>query len=230
MAALQHLADLTVFGWAGERAVSKKGYAKAYRAVAGLPATPFHMDVDTAREEHARWMLNNSLAALLRLNVAFVEDIRKICGLVAFNAAKASSDGDLPSLAAEINTPCVLPDLPSRLDALKARYAVPVPLEDELRSLHDLHVCLAGADGGIVAPWETLTLRLVVVQPPDRNSPPELGDYRRSWQGGEFINLSDAEHAAMFTTFSVFMSAMLETVQTFAKNSGLTETIPAMSA
>jgi len=230
MAALQHLADLTVFAWAGSHAVSKKSYAKAFRAVSGLPATPFRLDVESARAESHPWLLRNSLADLLRMGLAFLEDIRRICGLVVFHVAKTSASADLPSLAAEVNTPCVLPDLPSRLDALKARYNLPIPLEDELRSLHALHLCLAGAGGG-VEPYGTFTLRLKIVQAPaDRQSPPTIGDYRRSWQGGERILLSPNEHAALFTTFSVFMSAMLETIQTFAKNSGLTETIPAMSA
>jgi len=230
MAGLQHLADLTVFAWAGARAVSKKGYAKAFGEVSGLPATPFRLDVESARVESLHWLQSTSLAELLRTTIAFLEDIRMVCGLVVFNVAKKSGEGELPSLAAEINTPCILPDLPSRLHGLKARYELPIPLEEELLSLHALHLCFAGM-GGLVGPGEVLTLRLKMVQPPpDGKSPPVVGDHRRSWGAGERVNLTRDEHAAIFTTLFLFMSTMLETVQSFAKTFGMTESVPAMSS
>ncbi len=221
--ALQRLSDTTVFAWAGSRTVSEQGYDEVFRAILGLPSTQFRLSFDNAREEADRWNLKHVVHEALGLSVVFLDDIRKLCGLITFNVARASASGDLASLAAELNSPSGPADLSGRLKQLRDRYRVAAPLEPELLSLADLGRCLFQRNG-VVGEGETLLLKLKAVQPPaPGETQARLGDFERRWNSGEKVALSRQEHAAIFTTLSVFFGSMLGAVQEFAKNSGLPE-------
>ena len=223
LSALQHLSDLMVFTWASANHVTEQTYEETFRSVAGLPSTQFRFPFDTVKAEATRWWLKNSLGEVLGLSVVFLEDIRKVCGLIAFNSAKAKASGDLASLAAEVNADNGMLDIPSRFKHLKNRYGLTVPLEAELLSLADLNRCFLQT-GGTLLKGATLTLQLKAIQPPAENTTePRLGDYQHAWNSGERITLSREEHAAIFTTISVFLSTMLASVQEFAKTSGLAD-------
>ncbi|XHR28061.1 MAG: hypothetical protein ACFUZC_19290 [Chthoniobacteraceae bacterium] len=221
--ALQHLGDLMVLTWAGTRVVTEAGYEEVFRSVAGLPSTPFRLNFESARAEAARWNFKSSLGDILGLNQVFLEDIRKICGLVSFNVAKQSGNGDLASLAAEINAETGSVDIPARLKHLKERYSLSVPLEPQMQSLHALHYHFIHT-GGVVPQNGAVTLQLKVIQPPaEGQKEPRLADYQRTWNPGERIAVSREEHAAVFTTVSIFLNSMLGSVQEFAKAFGLDE-------
>ena len=223
LGALQHLSDLMVLTWAGAGAADEPGYEKMFRSVAGLPSTPFRFPFETAREEAARWWFKNSLGEVLGLCGVFLEDIRRVCGLVAFHAAKAKAQGDLAALAAEVNADPGTLDIPARLAHLKRHYALALPLEAEIQSLVALHRCFLQTGGSLPA-GAALTLHLQAVQPPaEGESAPRLAAFTRTWKEGERITVSREEHAAVFTTLSVFLSAMLAAVQEFAKASGFPE-------
>ena len=124
LSTLQHLSDVLVLTWAGERVVSEQGYEETFHSIAGLPSTQFRFKLETARVEAARWQFKNSLGDLTNLCLVFLEEIRKVCGLVVFNVAKAQASGDLAALAAEINADNGPLDIPTRLKQLKARYGL----------------------------------------------------------------------------------------------------------
>ena len=221
--ALQHLSDLMVFTWAGAQMVSEQAYEETFRSMAGLPSTHFRFPLETAKPEASRWWFKNSLGEVLGLCVVFLEDIRRICGLVAFNAAKAKASGDLVALAAEINSDTGPLDIPSRFAQLKKRYNLRLPLEAELLSLVALHQCFL-QNAGTVTKETSLCLQLKALHPPGTGeTEPKLTDYMRTWNEGERIALSREEHAAVFTTTSLFLSSTLAGVQEFAKASGLPE-------
>lgn len=221
--ALQHLSDLMVLTWAGVRNVSEETYDETFRSVAGLPSTQFRFSLDTARAEAARWWFKSSLGDVLGLCLVFLEDIRKVSGLVAFNVAKTSGGGDLAALAAEVNSDNGPLDIPTRLHHLKGRYGLAIPLEAELMSLIATHRCLVQT-GGVIPKGASLTLQLKAVQPvPGDEANPHLTDYKKTWKAGERITVSREEHAAVFTTISVFLSGMLAAVQEYAKASGLVD-------
>ena len=223
LGALQHLSDVMVLTWAGARTVNEQAYEEMFRSVAGLPSTPFRFPMETAREEASRWWFKISLSEALGLCQFFLEDIRRVCGLVAFHAAKANASGDLATLAAEVNSETGPLDLPARFNHLKNRYALTLPLEAELLSLVALHRCFLQT-GGTVPAGDALTVQLKAVQPPAEGaSAPQLVAFTRTWNPGERIAVSREEHAAIFTTLSVFLSATLAAVQEFAKASGLPE-------
>ena len=221
--ALQHLSDLMVLIWAGARAVDEQSYEETFRSVAGLPSTQFRLPLETAREEAARWCFKNSLGEVLGLCQVFLGDIRRVCGLVDFNIAKAKASGNLAALAAEVNADTGPLDIPTRLAHLKSRYALALPLEAEMLSLVVLHHCFLQTSG-TVPKGAALTLQLKSVQPPaEGGTEPRLADFSRTWKEGERIAVSREEHAAIFTTTSLFLSAMLTAVQEFAKASGFPE-------
>jgi len=226
LGALQHLSDFMVLTWAGARAVNEQNYEEIFKTVSGLPSSPARLSFAIAKAEGERWWLKNSLGDVLGLLLVFLEDIRKVCGVVAFNVAKSQASGDLIALAAQINADNGPLDIPTRFKNLKERYAWTIPLEAELMSLVALHRCFTHA-GGVVPKGNTLSLRLKTVQPPpEGETQPQLGDYLRSWSAGEKIALSREEHAAVFTTASVFLNAMLHAIQQFAKSSGLPDPPP----
>ena len=219
--ALQHLCDMMVLTWAGARAVNEENYDQAFQSVCGLPSTPFHFPFAMAKAEAERWWLKNSLGEVLGLCQVFLEDIRKLCGLVVFNAAKNSGSGDLATLAAEINASSGPVDLASRFSQLKSRYNLAVPPEAELLSLAALNLCFLQS-GGVIQKKSPPPLLLKFVQPPGQGeTAPRIVDYKRAWKNGERISLSREEHAAIFTTASLFLSSMLTGVQELAKATGL---------
>jgi hypothetical protein len=212
---------MMVLTWAGTRVVTEQGYEEVFRSVAGLPSTQFRFNFETARAEAIRWGFKSSLGDVLGLGLVFLEDIRKVCGLIVFNVAKSTAQGDLAALAAEINADNGPLNIPTRLGHLKTRYNLTIPLEAELMSLVALNRCFTHA-GGMVGQNTSLTLQLKAIQPPaEGKQEPRLVDYQRTWKGGEKIAVSREEHAAVFTTVSVFLSSMLAAVQEFAKASGL---------
>jgi len=219
-AAIQRLSDLTVFAWAGSRAVSEQAYDEVARTISGLPTTPFRLPFEVAKEENEAWILKHSVNELLGLTMVFLEDVRKLAGLVTFNAAKAKASGDLAALAAEINASYQL-DFPERLAQLKEKYGITSPLEAEFLSIPKLGR-LFFQTNGVVGNGETFELCLKAIQPPPQGAKePVLGDYKRVWKSGERVTLSRQEHAAIFTTISVFFSSLLNAVQEYAKRSGL---------
>lgn len=227
LSTLQHLSDVMVLNWAGERVVTEQGYDETFRSIAGLPSTQFRFKLELARVEAARWQFKNSLADLVTLGIVFLEDIRKVCGLVAFNVAKTQAAGDLAALAAEINADNGAQDIPTRLQYLKDRYSLKVPLEPEIASLDAVARCFARTGGILPKDAPDITLRLKAVQPPAEGSTEaRLADYQRTWKAGERIAVSREEHAAVFTTVSVFISSMLAAVQEFAKTFGLPDNPP----
>ena len=170
-------------------------------------------------------MLKQSLNEGLGLCLMLLEDIRKLCGLVEFNAAKAKASGNLASLAAELNAIPGRMDLPMRIKQLKERYNVILPVEAELISLVNMTQCLFENNGTVAAP--SLNLKLKMICPPaEGETQPRFGDFERSWKTGEKVTLSRPEHAAIFTTLSLLITSMLGAVQEYAKRSGLPEEAP----
>ena len=220
--ALQRLSDLAVFAWAGSRTLNEQAYDEVSRSVPGLPSTQFRLSFGAAREESERWMLKQSLNEVLGLCMMLLEDVRKLCGLVEFNAAKANASGNLANLAAELNAVSGRMDLPTRLKQLKDRYNVALPVEAELRSLAELAQCLFQGNATVATPGLTLRLKMIC-SPAEGETQPRLGDFERSWKAGEKVTLSRQEHAAVFTTISLLISSMLGAVQEYAKRSGLPE-------
>lgn len=227
LSSLQRLSDLMVAHWAGAQAVEEQTYNELSRSVPGLPSTEFHIPFSAAKEEAERWVLKHSANEVLGLATMFLEEVRKLCALVAFNAARANASGDLALLAAELNGRPNLPDPAARFRQLRERYAVTSPFEGELVSLTDFAKCLFQTNGRIVGNGAPLTLRLKTIHPPaEGESQPRLLDFQRSWSAGENLMLTREEHAAIFTTVSLFIGNLMNAVQEYAKRSGLPTNAP----
>ena len=226
LSALQHLSDLMVVTWAGAQSLDADIYEKTFRSIPGLPSTSVRFPFETARTEAALWWVKNSLNEVLGLSQVFLEDIRRVCGMVVFSTAKAKASGDLAALAAEVNSAPGALDITSRIKHLQSRYGVVVPLEAEIVSLTGLHRCLFQT-GGSLPEGAALALQLKAIQPPaEGSSEPRFADYSHTWKSGERVSLSREEHAAIFTSISLFLSTTLASAQEFAKASGLAENPP----
>lgn len=221
LGAMQHLCDFMVLTWAGAGTVTQANYEETYRNISGLPITKFRFPFELAVTESHRWLLKNSLVEVLGLCVVFLEDVRKVCGVVAFNVAKNTGSGNLVSLAAEINTENSSPDLAARLKDLKGRYGLSIPLEAEMISLAELQRNFL-QHGGTVPPQSELVVKLKTVQPPaEGETQPRFLDYAHPFKAGERVVLSREEHAAIFTTASLFLNTTISAVQGYGQASGL---------
>jgi len=222
---IQHLSDLTAYGWAGTRTVSEQGYDDVSKGVPGLPSTKFRLPFEVVKQEADRAWLKYTLSELIGLLFLYLDDVRKVAGLVLFNAAKARGDGDLAGLAAELNKAPDQVDLPSRLKDLKERYGIATELEPHLVSLTHFGRLLI-QNGGIVPKDETVRLRIRKLVP-NADAKPTLQDWEISWKSGDRVVLNRADQAAIFTTVSLFVSATLGAVQELAKRQGLGAEEPA---
>jgi len=224
---IQHLSDLTAYGWAGARTVSEQGYDEVARGVPGLPSTQFRLPFEVVKQESDRAWLKYTLSELIGLIFVYLDDLRKVSGLVFFNAAKARGDGDLATLAAELNKAPEDVDLPSRLKDLKERFGITTELEPHLVSLTRFARLLI-QNGGVVPKGESLRLRVRKLVPPaSADAKPTLQDWEICWKSEDRVALGRNDHAAIFTTVSLFISATLGAVQELAKRQGLGDEEPA---
>jgi len=228
MNALQRLGDLAVLSWAGAQAADGPAYERLFQSIPGLPATEAHLPFPAAREEAERWELKHSANEVMGLTMVFLEEVRRHCAVIAFNAARATASGDLTALAAEINTPPPLADLEARLRQLRERYGASSPLEGELVSLAGFATALFQTHGVVPENQPPLTLRLKMIRPSRprpaaAESEPRVVffDFAQVWSTGEKIALTREQHAGIFTTVSLFISSLLASVRDFASRSGL---------
>ncbi|HWL51888.1 MAG TPA: hypothetical protein VNQ90_05610 [Chthoniobacteraceae bacterium] len=218
--ALQHLSDLTAYVWAGARSVNETAYDELSRGVAGLPNTPYRLSFETAKHEAERAWMKQSVSEVIGLSYVFIEDIRKLCGLVLFNATKASGQGDLTALAAELNKVPPPADLFTRLSEIRERYQLTTDLDEHMISLSKAARTLLHHNG-VLGAEEKCDLKLKMITPPaEKEGQHRIADFEASWKPGERIYLNRAQHAAVFTTVSLFFSAMLTALQDYAKRSG----------
>ena len=225
MASLQRLSDLMAFTWIGTHFANQPNYDQLVKMLPGMPTTEFRMKFEAVREEAERWWLHHNVGEVIGLSTLFTDDIRKLCSLIAFNGARIKGEGDLATLAAEVNTNLGRLDLPGRLKQLKKRYNLVSPFETEMLSLHAFGVCLHR--NGLVPKGSVLKLQLKCVQPAGPSGPQaRLSDMQRAWGQDERLSLTREQHAAVFTTVSVFFGAMLNAVQDYARQCGLPETPP----
>ena len=225
MSALQRLSDLMAYAWTGAHAANAQIYDQVPKALPGLPNTEFRMAYPAVQQEAERWVLHHSINEVLGLTLLFLDDIRKLCSLIAFNVARQSSEGDLTALAAEVNTHPGRVDLGTRLKNIKKKYNIVSPFEAEMLSLGGFATCMFR--GAKVPKGSVLKLQLKCVQPSGLSGPQaRLTDLQRAWGSDETLALTREQHAAIFTTVSVFFGAMLASVQDFAKLSGLPDTPP----
>lgn len=225
MSALQRLSDLMVYMWTCAHCANPQIYDQAPQALPGLPKTELRMDFNAAREEAERWWLHHSINELLGLNALFLDDVRKLCALIAFNAARLNATGDLASLAAEVNGAAGKADIAGRLHHLKTRYHLVSPFEAEILSFAIFGQFLYR--GGVVPKETVVKLQLKCVQAAGQGGPQaRLTDMQRTWGPEEKLLLTREQHTAVFTTVSLFLGSMLSAVQEFARLSGLPDTPP----
>ncbi len=221
LSGIQRMSDLVVYSWTGARTVSEQGYDEVFKSIPGLPSTEFRTPFNVIQEETESWWLRHSLNELLGLVVHFLEEVRKLSGLVTFNAARAKGDADLAALAAELNTPMVEQAIPGRFQHLRERFSVASPLEGDLLSFTQLAQILF-QNGGVIPEGQTFTLKVKRLEPATgEGQQPKMGNFDRTWKGGEKISLSRAEHAALFTTVSLLIGSLLTAVQEYAQKAGL---------
>jgi hypothetical protein len=219
VAALQRLSDLMCLTWTGAHTAQAAIYDQVPKVIPGLPTTEFRLPFAKAQEEAERWWLQANLNEVLGLLVIFIDDVRKLCALVDFNVARASG-GDMVALAAEVNAPPARLDLPTRLKQLKARFNVVSPVEAEILSLGQFTQALL--KGAPVAKESVLRLQLKCAIPAGQAGPTSrLDTLQRSWGPGDRLMLTREQHAAVFTTASLFIGGLLNAVQEYAKSRGL---------
>ena len=148
--AIQRLSDIMVIHWAGFRTLNEQTFDELAKTIPGLPATDFRLPFEVAKAEADFTLLKQTLNEVLSLNMIFLEDVRKLAALVAFNAARANSTGDLAALAAEVNTNTSGLDMFARFAQLKEKYQIQSPFESCLASLHNVGKFLFQANGVVV--------------------------------------------------------------------------------
>ncbi len=219
---LQHLSDLTAYNWAGSRSVSEQGYDELVRGFPGLPATEFRLPFETAKAEMERAWLKQSISEAIGLSYVFIEDMRRLGALVTFNAAKASGSGDLAALAADVNSVTPPTDLVTRLNEVRERYGIKTEVDEEMISLSKVARSLLHHNGVLGPEDEPVELKLKMITPPaTEKGQPQLGDFSASWKPGERIILNRQQHAAVYTTISLFFGYMLNAVQDYAQRAGV---------
>jgi hypothetical protein len=219
--AVQRLSDIMVIHWGGFRTLNEQTFDELAKSIPGLPATEFRLPFEVAKAEADFTLVKQTLNEVLSLSIIFLEDVRKLSALVAFNAAQFHASGDLASLAAEVNANTAGMNLFARFKQLKESYGIESPFQVNLESFHNIGKFIFQTNG-LVVQDEPVSLHLKVVTAPENGeNQPRVSNYEHKWSKGERIVLARDEHAAIFTTISLFIGEMLKEVQEFAKRSGL---------
>lgn len=229
---LQRLFDIAAFSQAGSRAVSEQMYDEFLRVTAVMPAAPFHLGFDAAKEEAERWWLKHGVNEALNTMAHFLEDARKLCALCDLKAAQAR--GEHPAVAeieAKLRADELATPFAKKLADLQSGAAITSPFAQTLLDLDRLRRVLFERGG--VNGDEELVVNLKMVQiiapanPPAEAAKPgapqisgKMLDAVRKFAPGEKIVFSKTEHTAVFLTLSMFLGSILEGVQGYATRTG----------
>lgn len=238
---LQRLFDIAAFSLSASRTVNEQGYDDFLRATAVMPAAPYHLGFDAAKEETERWWLKHGVNEALNTLAHFLEDCRKLCALCELRAAQAGNGAGVPEIEAKLQADELATPFAKKLAHLQSAYGITSPFSDTLLDLDRLRRCLFER-GGVVGEQELIVrLKMVQIIPakaasPDAARAGEAGgaqvsgkmlDAVRKFAPGERIVFSKTEHTAVFLTLSMFLGSMLDGVQAVATRLGMDQTAPA---
>jgi len=231
---LQRLFDVAAFSLAGSRTVNEQGYDEFLRTTAVMPAAPFHLGFDAAKEEAERWWLKHGVNEALNTLAHFLEDCRKLCALCELKAAQSRGETDVSAIEAKLQADELPTPFAQKLAYLQSTYGIASPFAETLLDLDKLRRCLFER-GGVVGDQEMIVrLKMVQIIPgtPVSAEPARAGaasipqvsgkvlDAVRKFAPGEKIVFSKTEHTAVFLTLSMFLGTVLDGVQAFATRTG----------
>jgi len=229
LTALQRNFDVTAYMVEGTRRVDERTYDEFASAVRFQPSQQDHQGFDGAREESERWLLKSLLAESLSLMVPFLEDVRSIAALSAWQAAGTQDEAALRRMLGEERQAFLALDLAEKFKHLQANYGIGSPLSAQVLALTQLGVCLAARRGVVssadVNDGGALTLSLVALdlvptaapQPGQSPVTPRVGELKRSFSVGEKIRLEKPDCLNVITTLAIFINSTMKTVQEWVK-------------
>lgn len=228
---LQRLFDIAAFSLSGSRAVNEQGYDEFLRTTAVMPAAPFHLAFDAAKEESERWWLKHGVNEALNTLAHFLEDCRKLGALCELKAAQTRGDADVTAIEAKLQADELPAPFAKKLADLQSAYGITSPFSQTVLDLDKVRRVLFER-GGVVGDEEVIVrLKMVQIIPAAASAEParpgepaqvsgKMLDAVRKFAPGEKIVFSKTEHTAVFLTLSMFLGSTLDGLQAYATRTG----------
>lgn len=220
MGGLQRTFDLAAAVIGSLRCQTERDYDEFARLTRFMPSPGQHAGFDVIRPAAEAWLLRNLLSDSLGMLVPFLEDVRSVAALAEWKAA-GSDQNKVQKIIGDDRQAFLRLSLPDKFAHLREKFSVKAENEAFIAGYLKLGQVLA--KGGTVGDGDgndgkdlVVTLTAVQLQPSAPGATQQQGrlvGLPRKFAHGEKVELKKEEVLALFTTISVFVSAIMTSLQ-----------------
>lgn len=240
LGAIQRAFDLAACTIGALRCQTEKDYDDFSRALRFMPSQQHHLAFDAIRPAAEVWLLRQLLAEAVGLLVPLLEDARSVAALAQWKATGNTDQTRLQQILGEDRQTFLRIAFDEKLKHLREQFEVGSPNEGSIQSYLKLGQALAR--GGTVADADTtegsdLVVRLMAIdlQP----AAPKAGeaatpgamtgrllDVPKRFAVGQKIEFRKEEVLSVFGGISLFITAIMGSLQAFVQKTLPNETSP----
>jgi len=225
LGAVQRVFDLAACTVGSLRNQTEKDYDEFARALRFMPSQQHHLAFDAVRPAAESWLFRQLLAEAAGLLVPVLEDARSVAALAAWKASGSNDQAELQKILGEERQAFIRLSFDDKLKHLREKYSITSPNESSMQSYLKLGNALAR--GGTVTEADAndgkdLVVRLMAldIQPAKAGESQMTGrvvDVPKRFAAGEKIELKKEEVLSVFGGISLFVTAIMSTLQNFVQ-------------
>lgn len=237
LGAIQRTFDLAACTVGSLRNQTEKDYDEFSRALRFMPSQQHHLTFDTVRPAAEVWLLRQLLAEAVSLLVPLLEDARSVAALAQWKASGSNEQTQLQKILGEDRQSYLRLPFDEKLKLLRDQFSITSPNETSVQSYLKLGQALAR--GGAVTDADAndgkdLVVRLMAIdlQPAGAGAQPgamtgRVLDVPKRFASGEKIEMKKEEVLSIFGGLSLFITAIMGSLQAFVQKTLPNEQQPA---
>ncbi|MEQ1858610.1 MAG: hypothetical protein ABMA13_01595 [Chthoniobacteraceae bacterium] len=244
LGAIQRAFDLAACTIGSLRCQTEKDYDEFSRALRFMPSQQHHLAFDAVRPAAESWLLRQLLGEALSMLVPLLEDARSVAALATWKASGNTEQARLQEILGPDRQAFLALPFEDKLKTLREKFTIASPNEPSLNSYLKLGQALAR--GGTVTEADTtegkdLVVRLMALdlqpatpKPGEAATPGAMTgrvlDVPKSFAIGQKIELKKEEVLSVFGGVSLFITAIMGSLQAFVAKTLPNEGQPAKTS
>lgn len=235
LGAIQRVFDMAACTVGSLRNQTEKDYDEFARALRFMPSQQHHLAFDAVRPVAESWLLRQLLAEAAGLLVPVLEDARSVAALATWKSTGSNDQSQLQKILGEDRQAFIRQSFDDKLKLLREEYNIASPNETSIHSYLKLGQALAR--GGTVTDADAndgkdLVVRLMAldIQPAKAGENQMTGrvvDVPKRFAAGDKIELKKEEVLSVFGGISLFITAIMSSLQGFVQKTLPNEAQPA---
>lgn len=236
LGAVQRTFDLAACSIGSLRNQTEKDYDEFSRALRFMPSQQHHLAFDAVRPTAESWLLRQLLAEAVQVLVPLLEDARSVAALAQWKAGGTNDQKRLQQIVGEDRQTYLRLPFDEKLKHLREQFSIASPNEASITSYLKLGQALAR--GGTVTDADTndgndLVVRLMAldIQPAQGATQPgqmtgRVLDVPKRFTAGQKIEFRKEEVLSLFGGISIFVTAIMGSLQQFVQKTLPNENAP----